>query len=336
MYRKKLVEKELPDEEIMKRITRRRQRNTKLYRNKRLLKRAETNRDPAKQKDPIIWTACGPESMFDMTPRGAPEGTPPERWTVEQYMRQRHNVQLRFPHMPMIFLKDGRDEGFYPLEFIFQAFGKLKGTDNNAHVLRFNDEFASTKRLDHLEMIKRHAEQVQRDSGQELSTLLRQFNLEASPEPLTLTATVLQQPVIHFHSRHAFPRDGSWDLRNIRFPKPATMTSFAILDFAGGQNLSAFEFLFKIMEGHGMDMPRNVNISEAINSLTVRAESIEPARVSKLCTFPDFEKSISCSNRPQKYCRCTIVSMKHWNARRVSFFSTRVTNSKLCHSSLML
>jgi hypothetical protein len=144
VYRKKLVEKSLSDEDIEKMIAFRRRGNTKLYRNNRLLKRAETNREPAQQKDPNIWTACGPESLFDIRPRGAAEDAPAERWTVEQYMRERHGVQLRFPHMPMIFLKDGREEGYYPVEFIFQAFSKLKGTGKNARVLKFNDEFAST------------------------------------------------------------------------------------------------------------------------------------------------------------------------------------------------
>jgi hypothetical protein len=199
--------------------------------------------------------------------------------TVAQYFAEKQKLPLRFKHMPAIFRQDGKEKGHFPIEFLVQAFGKVKGVDNNADVLKFNDEFASTDRLEHVQLVKRQADMVMHHSGQDLSTLLEQFHLTASNEPLTLTGTVLKQPEICFKCNSTSPRDGSWNLSGVKFAAPATMTSFAILDFAHG-DLRPFEVLFDVMQKHGIKMPRNVDLKKAISSLTVRVESTSPESVS--------------------------------------------------------
>jgi hypothetical protein len=293
-YKKILVEKQLADDVIQERIAHRRRKNIRLYRNKRLFRPSEDTTVP------IIWDADSKEAEFVLRPkRGAPEDAPIERMTVAQYFAEKQRLPLRFKHMPAIFLQDGKEKGHFPIEFLLQAFGKVKGVDNNVHVLQFNDEFASTDRLQHLQMIKREADMVMRDSSQHISTLLEQFHLTASNEPLTLTATVLKQPVIHFKANvSTTPRDGSWDLRGVKFAAPATMTSFAILDFANG-DLKPFEFLFGVMQRHGIEMPRNLDLQKAISSLTVRVENTDPACVriyGALFVYNTLELCYSCSN----------------------------------------
>lgn len=285
MYKKRLYEQKLSEEAVKEKVMRWRRHNIRLYKNKRLLRQGRSNQDSVDENVPIIWDAASKEAEFELRPkRGAPEGAPVEKITVAQYFEEKQKLPLDFKHMPAIFLQDGKEKGHFPIEFLFQAFSKVKGVDNNQHVLRFNDEFASTDRLEHVQLIKQQADMVMSSSGQHISTLLEQFHLHASNEPYTLSATVLKQPVISFQNSSVTPVDGSWDLRSVKFAAPATMTSFAILDFANG-DLQPFNFLFDVMQKHGIEMPRNTDLKKAIDSLTVRVENPDPGSVSRWSTL---------------------------------------------------
>lgn len=284
-YKNKLYEKKLPDDVIEQRILHRRKKNTRVYKNKRLSR--WSNQDSTDSTNPpIIWDAASKdEHEFELPPKeDSRQDAPVVKTTVARYFAEKHELPLDFKHMPAIFLRDGNQTGHFPIEFHFQAFGKVKGVDNNAHVLKWHDEIASTTRLEYVQMVNRHADMVMHNSGQDIATLLEQFHLTASNEPLTLTATVIKQPEVCFKAGSQHPRDGSWDLRNAAFVAPATMTSFAILDFTSC-NLGAFELLFRVMQRHGIKMPRNTDLKNAISSLAVRVESRETGCVSIWCIF---------------------------------------------------
>jgi hypothetical protein len=267
------VEKEKSPAEIEDKLKTFRRRNTKQYRNKRI-----------QPRDALKWAADDPcEYDFPVTPRGAPEDDPPVRMTVARYFQDIIHLPVRYPKMPLVQVKDGKDDGWYPIEFLFQAFGKTRGADFNKKVLKFNDNFASTKRMQHLEHVKMLAEEVKRESGQDLSMLLQQMKLTVSNKPMELTASVLEQPVIVFEGGNKkIPTDGSWNLAGARFPNPAFMTSFAILDFTD-QNLDAFETLFRVMkDSHGIELPRNIDENQAIRDLRVHVRDSKPEVVSLL------------------------------------------------------
>ena len=266
------MEEEKSPAEIEDKLKKSRRRNTKQYRNKTF-----------KPKDTLKWAADDPRDEFPVTPRGAPEDDPPVMMTVARYFQDIIRLPVRYPKMPLVQVKDGKEDGWYPIEFLFQAFGKTRDADFNQHVLKFNDNFASTKRMQHLEHVKMLAEEVKRESGQDLSMLLQQMKLTVSNKPMELTASVLEQPVIVFEGGNKkIPTDGSWNLAGARFPNPAFMTSFAILDFTD-QNLDAFETLFRVMkDSHGIELPRNIDENQAIRDLRVHVRDSKPEVVSLL------------------------------------------------------
>jgi hypothetical protein len=135
-------------------------------------------------------------------------------------------------------------------------------------------------------------DEVKQQSGPELSMLLQQLHLTSNLRPEELTATVLQQPVVKFQGNDKIPIDGSWNLAGAKFPKPAFLTSFAIVDFARDDDrLVAFETMFRTMESHGMEMPRNVDVNQAMRNLIVRVDDPNSETVS-LCCF--FEGTVGC------------------------------------------
>ena len=270
-YRQKLLEEGKSESEIADKLKQSRRRNTKVYRNKKLM-----------ASEDLDWGADLERQSFEFKMRGAPEDQPGEMVTIERYFLLRYKIKLRFPKMPIVHLLDGKEEGWFPIEFLFQAWGKVRDTDHNPDVLKFNDHFASTDRIEHLKDVKMLVDEVKQQSGPELSMLLQQLHLTSSLRPEELTATVLQQPVVTFQGGNdKIPTDGSWNLAGAKFPKPAFLSSFAILDFARNDDRSvAFETMFRTMESHGMEMPRNVDVNQAIRNLIVRVDDPNSETVS--------------------------------------------------------
>ena len=80
-------------------------------------------------------------------------------------------------------------------------------------VLGFNDEFASTKKIDQIAFFNSLVEKRHEQSGLSANALLSQFSIQVNEAPVTLKAKVLREPVISFRSgSSASLRDGSWNL----------------------------------------------------------------------------------------------------------------------------
>ena len=288
-FRKKLLEEGKSEADIDRKIKARRKSNTKVYRNVRV--------------EGIVWNGEDPTEMFEHKPRGAPPEEADRIISVAEYFKIHHNIPLRFPRTPLLILKGGKmirpprsrellptmegDEvkseskkpepkpEKLPIEFFSQAWSKVREVDHNPDVLKFNDHFASTRRMKHLKDVKAIVEKVKRQSGPELSRLLQQLHLTTDLEPTRLEASVLPQPLMKFLDNEKVPNDGSWNLTAVKFSKPAFMSSFAIVDFADvgdGERygaIEAFDKLFEVMATHGIEMPRNVDVQEAIRAVIV-------------------------------------------------------------------
>jgi hypothetical protein len=293
-FRQKLLEEGKSEDEIDRKIKAKNKFNTRVYRNVRI--------------ESIVWSGEDPSAMFEFKPRGSPPEESGRMVTVVEYFEIHHKIKLRFPKMPLIIIKGGKktrprrpkellpvaqgeeskneskkDEATIeklPIEFFSQAWSKVREVDHNPDVLKFNDHFASTRRMEHLQHVKRIVEEVKMQSGPELGMLLQQLHLTTDLEPAKLEASVLPQPVMKFLNNEKIPNDGSWNLADVKFSKPALMSSFAVVDFANvdrDDRCSAFEKLFDIMASHGIEMPRNVDVGQAIREVIV-AEHLPPGR----------------------------------------------------------
>lgn len=271
-FRQTLMTEGKSNEEIELKIQRRRRRNTKVILN-RTLRKGKHEGAP----DPIIWDCDDPSiHSFEVTD---PEDVT-HKVTIATYFKERYNMPLKFPRGPAIYVKDGRQDAYFPIEFFEQAFGKVKGADMNRHVLAFNDEFASTERLRHLENVKAEVENVlHRTGGQDLATLLQQFHIHVEDKPMELQATVLKQPTIEFSRSNKEPRDGSWDLRDAVFPVGAHLTSYGYLDLDGEGSPESMKTLFRVMDKHGIEMPRPDDLTKLTADLRVVEKSQQPEMV---------------------------------------------------------
>lgn len=83
----------------------------------------------------IIMTANDPElHSFEFKPRKPSEDDgpdpPPIIYDVARYFRERKGITLAFPYMPMVYTQDG----YFPVEFLQQAFGKMKNANSSEQV----------------------------------------------------------------------------------------------------------------------------------------------------------------------------------------------------------
>lgn len=149
----------------------------------------------------IIWSADDPECAFEY--KG-------EMVTVNTYMQRHHGITLRYPKMPVISTR----YGYYPVEFMFQALGLVKGANDDEHkniVLRYHDENAGEQKIPHIKRVVQVLD----------SSLERAFGFNISSEPVTQTAKLLAEPSLVFGGNQPQDvRNGSWNLVRGRDPIP--------------------------------------------------------------------------------------------------------------------
>ncbi len=73
-------------------------KNMRVRRNKKM------KEDPAHGNMKIIWGADDPELYSFEERKKEDDGVPPRKYTVFSYNRERYNITLRFPKMPIVFI----------------------------------------------------------------------------------------------------------------------------------------------------------------------------------------------------------------------------------------
>lgn len=148
---------------------------------------------------PIVWVADDPE-QYHFQCRGV-------TYTVYNYMRERHGLTLKFPKMPIVSTK----YGYFPIEFLFQAMGLMKGANSDDQknvVLAYHDATGGEKKIPSIQ-----------DAVSKLNrTVELQFGLDVGEQPLTLRATKLAEPSLLFgNDTTQDVHNGSWNLRGVKF-----------------------------------------------------------------------------------------------------------------------
>jgi hypothetical protein len=87
---------------------------------------------------------------------------------------------------------------------------------------------------------------------------------------------VLREPQLEFQNRLAKVNNGSWNLRNDSFKVPAKLTTFAVIDMAGGA-ASCMKGLFSACEKHNVHPPHN-----AAGILPMVTESVSTSELRQL------------------------------------------------------
>ena len=205
-----MKEKGFSDEQIQR-------KNIRVRRNKKI--KADEKHECMK----IIWGADD-ETLYSFEEKNPKDGVPPKNYTVFSYNKERYNIILKYPKMPIVFL--GNREWF-PIEFLYQAFGKTKGANSREHVagvLGYYDENSGTRCVDNISNLSRIACQQLQRNGLSFEHILRQFNLRRSTDAVELEAKVLPEPQLAFGNTKASLRNGSWDLRDKIFKRSVSLS----------------------------------------------------------------------------------------------------------------
>lgn len=178
-----------------------------------------------KDSKPICWSANNEdEYTFSLVRRGAKtdgvkqEAEEEPKYTVASYFEARYGIILRFPHLPIVFTK----EGYFPVELLLQAQEKVFGENDQAKidaVLKFNDEFSAAGRIQHIKNVLHRLLSQEYMSGLTLTNVLERFGIKVSPEPETFDAVVLKEPQLKFRNQDCRIENGSWNLNGVTFPR---------------------------------------------------------------------------------------------------------------------
>ena len=171
----------------------------------------------------IIWGADDPALYSFPERKRIDDGVEPRVYTVFTYFKERYNVTLRYPKMPLIFL--GNKEWF-PIEFLSQSFGKMRAANNTEQknaVLEYYKQNAGSNYIANIkDMVDKVSDRLS-SMGMNLDMILKQYNLRRKSEPVQLMARVLPLPTLNFAEREAFLKNGDWAVMNrgegIRFNK---------------------------------------------------------------------------------------------------------------------
>lgn len=141
----------------------------------------------------IVWSADDADATFQYGD---------ENVTVCSYMKRRHGIILQYPKMPIILTR----YGYYPIEWMFQAFGIRKGADSDSHkeqILNYHDNNAGEMKIP----------AIQRVADDFSTTEVEQhFGFGISREPVKQKAKLLAEPRLEFGDEPVDVRNGSWNL----------------------------------------------------------------------------------------------------------------------------
>ena len=192
-----MKEKGFSDEQIQR-------KNIRVRRNKKI------REDQAHGRLKIIWGADD-ETLYSFEERKREDdGVPPKKYTVFSYNKERYNIVLQFPKMPIVFL--GNKE-WYPIEFLYQSFGKMKAANTPEHVkavLDYYNTHAGTKYIGNVTEMFNKACNRMSAIGLNYDQILQQYNLRKKSDPVELEARVLEEPTLKFSDYSAFLKDGDW------------------------------------------------------------------------------------------------------------------------------
>ncbi|XP_054717751.1 LOW QUALITY PROTEIN: protein argonaute-4-like [Uloborus diversus] len=181
------------------------------------------------------------------------------RMTVSDYFKMQYNIVLQFPQLPCLQVNPEAKRVYLPIEVCDIIEGqhckKKLEERQNAEMIRFT----ARKPQDRFHEI----ENIVRRSDYGRDAYLKEFGIKVDPRPLSLEGRVIESPSVRYlHEQIIKPRDGSWDMRDKQFFRPAEVESWALISFAnerfcGRQALNKFAgLLCNIAKETGIEINR--------------------------------------------------------------------------------
>ena len=170
--------------------------------------------------------------------------------TTEKYFQTKYKKKLECPSLPLVAVGSSGST-FLPMELCTISRGqhrKGKLTADQTSAMIRSAAKPADKRMRSIEDIAKIELQP--------TALLNYYGIKIDPRMYETEGRVLNAPQLTYKNKEVAPREGSWDLRGVKFHTPMTMDNWVILDFVGIRPDTLNKFLDELC-----DVGRNSGIS---------------------------------------------------------------------------
>ncbi|CAK5264708.1 unnamed protein product [Mycena citricolor] len=165
-----------------------------------------------------------------------------QRVSVEQYFKRKYNITLRYPELPLVDV-GGTKANFLPAELCEILPGQaFKGKLTDEHTSEMIRVAAQPPNVNGNAIVERGLAQLgyNTDSG-----ALKGFGLSIGKEMAVVPGRILAPPGIEYAKGRPDVDDSkaSWNLRNVKFKRGATLKNWAVLLIRDGNRRTEFDGL---------------------------------------------------------------------------------------------
>ena len=162
--------------------------------------------------------------------------------TTEKYFKKKYNITLQYPSLPLVVVGSS-GKTLLPMELCRITKGqhrKGKLTADQTSAMIRSAAKPADERMRSIEEISRRELQP--------TPLLNYYGIKIDPRMYETDGRVLQAPQLTYNNKEFTPKDGSWDLRGLKFHTPMTMDNWVILDFVGIRSDMLNKFLYELCD----------------------------------------------------------------------------------------
>ena len=179
------------------------------------------------EKKKVLGTKAS-EHKFELS-----DGT---KTNSEKYFKEKYKIRIEFPNLPQVLV--GRGNTLLPMELCTVVRGQHKKgkltADQTSEMIK-QAAMPADERMWKIEKVSKE--------NLVATPLLDHYGIKINPNMLGVEGRVLDPPKITYENKDLVPRDGSWDLRGVRFKTAMTLDNWVIIDFVGVRNDALYNFL---------------------------------------------------------------------------------------------
>jgi eukaryotic translation initiation factor 2C len=157
--------------------------------------------------------------------------------SVADYFSSKYGVALKYPYLPCLHVGNPAKNIYIPLEFVQvvegQKYIKKLNEEQTAEMIKV----AARKPHDRFDLIKNGVSQLQNAQSEYLSS----FGIQLDNRFVQIEARMLNPPTVYYGAQSREPQivpdNGAWNMKDKQAEAGATITSWAVVNFAGDRDV---------------------------------------------------------------------------------------------------
>ncbi|KAI6654721.1 argonaute 1 [Oopsacas minuta] len=182
--------------------------------------------------------------------------------SIEKYYLNKYKIKLQCPYLPLLAV-GSKGTTLLPMELCTIVRGQHKKgkltADQTSEMIRSAAKPADKRMWNTEDIAKRELVPT---------PLLDYYGIKINPRMYETEGRVLDAPKLRYQNKEVSPRDGSWDLRGVKFKNGMKLDNWVILDFVGIREDTFYKFLDELK-----DVGRNSGVMIS-DPLTVKSPQI--------------------------------------------------------------